>query len=465
MNFRTEKDSIGSKDIDNSKYYGINTSRALENFNINSQKTNINLIKNIVLIKKACAIVNKNLNKLEEIKANAIIEACNLILNNNYLDQFNISSLQGGAGTSTNMNVNEVIANIALELLGQKKGDYEFLHPLNHVNLSQSTNDVYPTALKITCINYIRLLSSNLADLQEELQKKENEYANILKLGRTQLMDGVPMMVGQSFGAYAKAIARDRWRIYKVEERLRQINMGATAIGTGLNAENKYIYMITDQLQKLSGLGLSRSDFLIDNTQNLDVFVEASGLLKACATNLLKISNDLRLLNSGPKGGFNEIILDAVQAGSSIMPGKINPVICEMIGQISIKVMANDLSITTASSMGQLELNAFTPLIAHSILESLEILIYGIKIFEDKCIKTLKVNEEKCLYNLENSTAYATALVNHIGYDKACYIAKKALEENKTIKDIVIEENILDQKNLDNILNPLQITKPGIPGK
>lgn len=465
MDFRTEKDSIGSKNIDNSTYYGINTLRALENFNINSQKTNINLIKNIVLIKKACAIVNKNLNKIEENKANAIIEACKNILDGNYLNEFNISSLQGGAGTSTNMNVNEVVANIALELLDRKKGDYEFLHPLNHVNLSQSTNDVYPTALKITCINYIRLLSSHLADLQEELQKKENEYANILKLGRTQLMDAVPMMVGQSFGAYAKAISRDRWRIYKVEERLRQINMGATAIGTGLNAENKYIYMITDELQKLSGLGLSRSDFLIDNTQNLDVFVEASGLLKACATNLLKISNDLRLLNSGPKGGFNEIILDSVQAGSSIMPGKVNPVICEMIGQISIKVISNDLSITTASSMGQLELNAFTPLIANSILESLEILIDGVKIFEEKCIKTLKVNKEKCLSNLENSTAYVTALVTHIGYDKASYIAKKSLEENKTIKEIVLEENILDKESLDNILNPLQITKPGIPGK
>lgn len=465
MDFRVEKDSIGSKNIDNSRYYGINTLRALDNFNINSQKTNINLIKNIVLIKKACAIVNKNLNKIEKNKADAIIKACEEILNNNYLKEFNISCLQGGAGTSTNMNVNEVITNIALELLGKEKGDYEFLHPLNHTNLSQSTNDVYPSALKITCINYIRLLSSNLADLQEELQNKENKYANILKLGRTQLMDGVPMMVGQSFGAYAKAIARDRWRIYKVEERLRQINMGATAIGTGLNAEKKYIYMITDELQKLSGLGLSRSDYLIDNTQNLDVFVEASGLLKACATNLLKISNDLRLLNSGPKGGFNEIILEAVQAGSSIMPGKINPVICEMIAQISIKVISNDLSITTACSMGQLELNSFTPLIAHSILESLEILIDGIKIFKDKCIKTLKINEEKCLYNLENSTAYVTALVNHIGYDKASYIANKSLNENKTIKEIVIEEGLLDKESLDNILNPLQITKPGIPGK
>ena len=464
MTYRIETDSLGEIKIDDKFYYGINTQRALENFPLENKSVNLKLIYEIAIIKKAAAIVNKNLKKLSEEKANAIIRASEEVIAGNFNNNFLISAFQGGAGTSTNMNVNEVIANRAIEILGGNKGEYNLIHPLNEVNMSQSTNDVHPTALRIAAIHLIRKLSNSLSELQQSFQVKENEFADVIKLGRTQLMDALPMMVGQGFGAYAKAIERDRWRIYKVEERLRQINMGGTAIGTGLNATNKFIYMITDTLQDLTKLGLARSDYPMDITQNCDVYVEVSGLLKSCSVNLLKISNDLRLLNSGPKGGFGEITLPEMQAGSTIMPGKVNPVIPEMVAQISMRVIANDGAITMASSMGQLELNAFTPLIAESLLESLELLNKCVIIFKEKCIDGITVNEERCKENLEKSTALVTALIHHIGYDKASSIARKALKEGKTIKDILLLEEILSKEKIEEILNPYELTKPGIPG-
>jgi len=461
---RTEKDSLGEMKINDVFYYGINTQRAIRNFPLKNKNVNLKLIYEIAIIKKAAAIVNKNLKELSEQKADAIIKACDEVIAGNFDNNFVISAFQGGAGTSTNMNVNEVIANRAIEILGGEKGDYKVIHPLNQVNMSQSTNDVYPTALRIAAIHLIRKLSNSLSKLQESFQEKENEFADVIKLGRTQLMDAIPMMVGQGFGAYAKALERDRWRIYKVEERLRQINIGGTAIGTGLNATNKFIYMITDTLQDLTKLGLARSDYPMDITQNCDVYVEVSGLLKSCSVNLLKISNDLRLLSSGPKGGFGEINLPQMQAGSTIMPGKVNPVIPEMVAQISMRVIANDGAITMASSMGQLELNAFTPLIAESLLESLELLDSCVTIFREKCIDGITVNEKKCKENLEKSTVLVTALVHHIGYDRASSIAKKALEEDKTIREILLSLEILSKERIDEILNPYELTKPGIPG-
>jgi len=465
LTYRVEKDLLGEHRIDESKYYGINTKRALENFDIGSKTVNLKLIREIALIKKAAAIVNNRLNKLPENKAKAIIKASEEIIEGKFNNEFMLSAFQGGAGTSTNMNVNEVIANRAIEILGEKKGAYDIVHPLNDVNMSQSTNDIYPTALRIAAIHMLRKLSNSLADLQEELQVKENEFSEMIKLGRTQLMDALPMMVGQGFGAYAKAIARDRWRVYKVEERLRQINLGGTAIGTGMNASIKYIYMITDVIQDLTNLGLARSEFPMDITQNTDVFVEVSGLLKACGVNLLKISNDLRLLASGPKGGLGEIYLPEMQAGSTIMPGKVNPVIPEMVAQVAMRVIANDCAITMASSSGQLELNAFVPLIAESLLESLELLNDAVILFREKCIEGIRVNEDKCRENLERSTALVTALVHHIGYDKASEIAKKALNQEKTIRELLKEENALPEEEIDKILNPYEVTKPGIPGK
>lgn len=465
MNFRLEKDLLGEVQIPNDAYYGINSKRAELNFNINSNRVNINMIYAIVIVKKAAAIAHKKINELSIEKADAIIKACDEILAGDFKNEFITNFLQGGAGTSTNMNVNEVIANRAIEILGGEKGDYSIVRPIEDVNMSQSTNDVYPTALRIAAIKLLRPLADALSCLQDSLQLKENEFSDIIALGRTELMDALPIMVGQEFGAYAKAISRDRWRIYKVEERLREINLGGTAIGTGLNASEKYIFTVTDVLQDLTELGLSRSDYMIDVTQNMDVFVEVSGLLKSAAVNLMKISNDLRLLGSGPNGGFYEYRLPEVQAGSSIMPGKVNPVICEMVAQVSMKVIANDTAITLAASQGQLQLNAFSPLISESLLESLELMTNAVKIFEDKCIKGIIINEENCTKNLEKSTSIITALVHHIGYEKASLIAHKSIAENKTIKEILISENILSKEAVDKILNPYEITKPGIPGK
>ncbi|AAK79618.1 aspartate ammonia-lyase [Clostridium acetobutylicum] len=462
--FRIEKDLLGEKNLPKESYYGINSLRAFENFNISNKKVNLNLIYAVVIVKKAAALAHKKLKELKDEKADAIISACDDILSGKFDDEFITNSLQGGAGTSTNMNVNEVIANRAIELLNGSKGDYSIIHPIEDVNMSQSTNDVYPTALRIAAIKLLRPLSDALSKLQESFQIKENDFSDILMLGRTELMDALPMMVGQGFGAYAKAFARDRWRIYKVEERLREINIGGNAIGTGINASYDYIFTVTDILQDLTGLGLARSDYPMDVTQNMDVFVEVSGLLKSCAVNLIKISNDIRLLNSGPVGGIGEFIVEEVQAGSSIMPGKVNPVICEMTAQTSMKVMANDTAISLASSFGQLQLNAFSPLIAESLLESLEILTNAVNVFREKCIDSIKINEEKCLENLEASTALVTALVHYIGYDKASIIAKKALKEKKSIRELLLLEKILTKEEIDKILNPYEITKPGIPG-
>jgi len=464
VSHRIEKDTIGEVEIPNTNYYGINTKRAQENFKLGSKNVNLKLIYEVALIKKAAAMVNKQLKQLTEDKADAIIKASEEVIEGKFNQEFMVSAFQGGAGTSTNMNVNEVIANRAIEILGGTKGNYAVVHPLNDVNLSQSTNDVYPTALRIAAIHMLRKLSFSLAQLQEALQEKENEFSDIIKLGRTELMDAMPMMLGQEFGAYAKAIERDRWRVYKVEERLRQINLGGTAIGTGVNASYKYIFMITDTIQELTGLGLARSDYPMDITQNNDVFVEVSGLLKACSTNLLKISNDLRWLSSGPKGGLGEIELPQMQAGSTIMPGKVNPVIPEMIGQVAMRVMANDYAITMAASSGQLELNSFMPLIAESLLESLELLNNGVTLFREKCIEGIKANKEKCQEHLEKSAVLAAVLIHHIGYDQAAHIARKALRDDKTIRDVLIEESVFPASTIDEILNPFEVTKPGIPG-
>lgn len=466
MEYRTESDLLGEKKIDNERYYGINTARALENFDLPTQKANLKIYREISLIKKAAAIANNNVGNLGKEKSDAIIRACDDAINGLFDDSdFVVCSIQGGAGTSTNMNVNECIANRAIEFLGGKKGDYHIIHPLNDVNMSQSTNDVYPTAIRIAAIRLIRDLCDTLANFQEILQQKENEFTDIPKLARTQLMDALPMRAGAGFGAYAQAIARDRWRIYKAEERIRHINIGGTAIGTGLNALPKYTYYVTELLQNLTGFGLSRAESPMDITQNADVFVEVSGLLKSCAVNLIKISNDLRLLASGPGGGFGEVILSDVQAGSTIMPGKVNPVMPEMIFQVATKIIANDFSITYAAASGQLELNAFLPLIAENLLESLELLKSSIDLFVDKCIKTISINQHKCLSNLEKSSGYAAGLIHHIGYDKASRIAKESMITGMPIREILENENELPIDVIDKIFRLSEATKPGIPGK
>jgi len=461
---RVETDFLGSVELDDNCYYGISTHRALDNFNVSNEKTNMKIIKELVNVKKQAALTNMKLKKLDFEIATAIISACDEILYGKFDDSFVVDRYQGGAGTSTNMNVNEVIANVALEILGKNKGDYDIIHPINHVNMHQSTNDTFPTAVKIAAIKQIRLLANEYSELQKTMQEKETLYGKVIKLGRTQFMDAVPLLAGQMFGAYAEAFSRDRWRIYKVEERLRTINIGGTAIGTGLNAPLKYTFMMTSLLQESTNIGVSRAESLIDNTQNLDSFCEVSSLLKVSASSLIKICNDLRFLASGPSGGIGEIILKDNQVGSSIMPGKVNPVILEMVISNAHKIISNDLLITNLVSAGNLELNAFVPMISETLLESLELLTNTVFKFNNKCAKYIEVNKERCLENLEKSSSLITPLISLIGYDKASEIVKISHESKMTIKEVLVDKKLFTEGEIEVLLHPLNITKPGIIG-
>ena len=458
---RIETDSLGQVELPDTCFYGIATARAIRNFTISNHLTNIHLILDLVNVKKQAALTNQELGYLDPQKTTAIVQACDDILSGLYHDQFVVNALQGGAGTSTNMNVNEVIANAALTHLHKPLGSYDIIHPINDINLHQSTNDVYPTALRIAAIKQLRLLADEYSFLQQTLQEKETAFGHILQLGRTEMMDAVPMLAGQRFGAYASAISRDRWRLYKVEERLRTMNIGGTAIGTGLNAPLKYTFLMTTKLQTSTNIGLSRADNLIDNTQNVDAFVEVSSLLKVAATNLIKISNDLRFLASGPHGGIGEITLQSHQAGSTIMPGKVNPVILEMTIQVAQKVISNDLLMTNLASSGNLELNAFVPGIADALLDSLELLEKTVHQFNHLCIETLMVNEEVCLKHVTQSSALITPLIHLIGYDEATQIVKEAEATNQTIEEVLIQKKLFTKEELNTLLNPYNITRPG----
>jgi aspartate ammonia-lyase len=391
------------------------------------------LIYAIVKVKKAAAITYHSLGIGQAEVSSAIVAACDHVLAGNADEMFIVESLQGGAGTSTNMNVNEVLANLALRILGKRCGDYDTVHPLDDVNRGQSTNDVYPTALRIAAIEILRTLSEECAALQEALQRRENEFDDVKKLGRTEWMDAVPITLGMEFGAFAQAIARDRWRLYKIEERLRQVNIGGTAVGLPDKAERRYRFGVIETLRELTGIGLAVAEYPMDITQNYDVFVEVSGLLKAMAVNLMKISGDLRRMNSGPRGGLGEIRLTPLQMGSTIMPGKVNPVIPEMITQVSLRVMANDYAITAAASHGEFELNAFSPLIADALLESLTLLVRAVPLFRRKCIETLQADRERCANLLNASLAFATAFVPRLGYDNVVRI----IEENNADPQLV----------------------------
>lgn len=434
---RTEKDKIGEVKLEDDCLYGIQTARAVDNFKLSYKTADRNLIYAIVTVKKAAALTYLKLGIGEKEVYEAVIEACEAILSGKADSYFVTDALQGGAGTSTNMNVNEVVANLALKKLGYDCGRYDIVHPLDDVNRGQSTNDVYPTALRIAAIRLLRELSESCAKLQQALQLKESEFEDIAKLGRTELMDAVPITLGQEFGAYAQAVSRDRWRLYKVEERLRQVNIGGTAVGAGNNAERKYRFEVIEELRELTGIGLAAAEYPIDITQNNDVFVEVSGLLKALAVNLMKISGDLRLMNSGPKGGFSEISLAPLQMGSTIMPGKVNPVIPEMMIQVSMKVMANDYAITMAASHGEFELNAFLPLIADSLLENLELLIHASEQFRCKCIELITPRKERCRELLEQSYAFATAYTAVLGYDRVTDIIKESKGDTKKAREML----------------------------
>lgn len=459
--YRIETDLLGEIQIPKNSYWGIHTHRALNNFPISDYKISPYFIRSLGLVKLACALVNKDLDYIESPKIDYIIEAAQELADNKLDEHIVVDALQGGAGTSTNMNVNEVIANRALELAGKEKGDYNYIDPIEDVNLHQSTNDIYPTALKIASIYILRELEKSLVLLQEAFQKKEKDFASIVKVGRTQLMDAVLITLGREFAAYAEAIGRDRWRVYKCEERLRVINIGGTAVGTGITAPKKFIFATSEKLRELTGFGLARAEDLLENTQNNDVFAEVSGILKTNATNLIKFSNDLRLMNSGPHAGFGEITLPEVQAGSSIMPGKVNPVICEMVAQVGYKILSNDMTINNCVAAGQFELNSFMPLIAHSFLESLELLNNANKIFAIKAIEHIKVNEDKIKTQIDSSLATITALLPQIGYKKATEIAQKTKELNKTVLEIILEENIMSQEDYEFLTSPEMVCALG----
>jgi len=462
---RTEHDLLGQLDVPVDAYYGIHTVRALENFYITGIPIHKELVEALVVIKKAAALTNISIGALDPVKGEAITAACDEILAGALRSQFVVDCMQGGAGTSANMNVNEVIANRAIEHLGGQKGDYSLIHPLDHVNLHQSTNDVFPTAVRIAAIRLLKPVTESFANLQSALQEKEEEFSRIIKAGRTQLQDAVPVTLGQEFGAWAQAISRDRWRLYKAEERLRQVNIGGTAVGTGLNAPRSYIFTMIEKLRDLTGISLARTDYMMDPTQNCDVFVEVSGLLKTAAVNLSKIANDLRLRSSGPYTGLGEITLPGVQAGSSIMPGKVNPVIPEAVNQVAFQIIANDTAITLAAMSGQLELNAFLPVIAKNPLDELDLLSHTLPIFIRRCIDGIAANEETCRTNLENSTVTLTALTAIIGYDKGTEAALILKETGQSIKDIILEKNWMTAAELDEMLKPERLTSPSMDRK
>lgn len=462
---RREEDFLGWRELPDTAYYGIHTLRATENFSVSRQLAHPELIRALAVVKQAAAETNVKTGRLDARIGGAIAQAADEVARGELEEQFVVDALQGGAGTSTNMNMNEVLANRALELLGEERGNYALVHPLDHVNLSQSTNDVYPTALKIAAVRLLLPLAQACADLQGALQKKEAEFAGVLKLGRTEMQDAVPITLGQEFSAWAEAVSRDRWRLYKVEERLRKINLGGTAIGTGINAERRYIFGVVERLRALTGIGLARDENMIDGTQNADVFVEVSGLLKACAVTIIKLCGDLRLLSSGPRGGFGELRLPKMQAGSSIMPGKVNPVLPEMATQVAYQAIAQDMAITLAAQGGQLELNAFLPLVAANLLPALESMARAIRQLAAQCISGIAALEDNCRRHLEASMALATALAPLVGYDRAAELAKQALAEGRNIKEVILAEGLLTQAEIAEQLRPEQLTRPGCGGR
>lgn len=447
---RKECDILGEIDIPKDSYCGIHTHRAVENFAVSGYKIDEDFIKAFGLVKWACLKTIFELEKESDTETTScqggIIQACEEMSNGKLSEYIEVDALQGGAGTSLNMNVNEVLANRALEIICKGKGNYKCISPLNDINKFQSTNDTYPTALKVAAIYKFRELEKATIELQEALEKKEKEFSSIVKIGRTELSEAVLTTLGKEFSAYAEAISRDRWRIYKCEERLRVVNIGGTAIGTGLGAPKKYIFRVIENLRELTNIGLARAENLVENTQNADVFSEVSGILKAHATNLIKIANDLRLLHA-----FDEIHLPPVQAGSSIMPGKVNPVIAEMAAQIGLKILGNDVIISHASALGQLELNQNMPLIAFTLLESLSLLINTNRIFAKKCVEGITANEEVLKSKLYSSTALLTALLPKFGYEKLSEISKDLKEQS--VKEYVLENNLLTEEEFEHLIS------------
>lgn len=460
--YRNELDSLGEIEVPNDAYYGANSLRANQNFAITGLPVDDKFIDAMLEVKKACAIENGKIGLLKKDQKEAIVAACDDLLNGKYRDNFIVDPIQGGAGTSFNMNANEVIANIANESLGGGLGIYDKVHPNDHVNRGQSTNDVIPTSGKIALIRYFMELKEETEKLIESFDKKAEEFKEVYKMGRTQLQDAIPISLGQEFAAYAKVIRRDHKRFDIAIETLSQVNLGGTAIGTGLNADKTYVEEIVGVLAEVTGLKLTQNEDLIDGTQNLDGFSYASAILKTYASNLSKIANDLRLMSSGPQAGVADIKLPARQAGSSIMPGKVNPVIPEVVNQVAFNVIGNDMTVTMAVEAGQLELNAFEPIIFYNLFESLRTLKGAINTLRINCVDHITANEKALSDKVQRSVGLVTALAPHIGYQKASEIAHKAIDTGHSIRELVLKEGLLDEKELDKILDFKKMIKPGI---
>lgn len=459
---RREHDLLGERDVPNEYYYGVQTLRGLENFDISGVSINHypDLIIALAQVKKAAAKANFDLGLLQPDVTNAIVQACDEIINGKWHTHFVVDMIQGGAGTSTNMNANEVIANRALEILGHNRGEYDFCHPNNHVNLSQSTNDAYPTALKIGLVYANKKVISILTELIASFRAKANEFSHIIKMGRTQLQDAVPMTLGQAFEAYAVTLEEEIQRLEQNSRLFLEVNMGGTAIGTGINADPRYSARCVNHLWEITGLPVRLASNLVEATQDTGAFVIFSSAVKRLAVKLSKICNDLRLLSSGPRTGFGEINLPPMQPGSSIMPGKVNPVIPEVVNQIAFKVIGNDLTVTLAAEAGQLELNVMEPVIAQSILESMEMLKNGMQTLKYRCIDGITANEKRCRELVENSIGLVTALNPVLGYEKCTLLAKEALETNASIYELVLKKKYLTKEKLDWLLLPENMIMP-----
>ena len=458
---RRESDALGAVDVPLSAYWGVHTARALANFPLSGRAVRPELVRAMALVKLACCRANEELGYLPQAEAQAIADACREVAQGGLAHAFVVDALQGGAGTSTNMNMNEVLANRAEELLGGSLGAYARIDPLRHVNLHQSTNDVYPTAVRVAALFLLKDLELAIAALQSAFQEKELAFRHILKVGRTQLQDAVPVTLGMECSAWAECLSRDRWRVFKCAERLRVVNLGGTAVGTGITAPRKYIFLVIEKLREVTGLGLSRAENLVDATQNVDPLVEVSGILKAHAVNLFKICADLRLLSSGPSAGIGELKLPARQAGSSIMPGKVNPVICEAASQAALRAMADDSAVTQAAFLGQLELNAFMPLLADCLLGSMHLLAQANTMLAENCVLGLEADEAACARHLGRSFATVTALVPVLGYALAGEIAALAHKTGQSVRAVVLEMGLMKAEDVDNLLSAEAATALG----
>ncbi|MFO1489365.1 MAG: aspartate ammonia-lyase [Kiritimatiellia bacterium] len=463
--FRTEHDLLGNRQVPAEAYWGIHTLRALENFPISGKPIGSypHLIRALALVKLAAARANRELGELDPATHDAIVAACGEIAAGRLHDQFAVDVIQGGAGTSTNMNANEVIANLALEKLGWPKGHYEAVHPINHVNMSQSTNDVYPTAVKLALVFLLVNLQEAMGALKQAFADKAAEFREILKIGRTQLQDAVPMTLGQEFSTYAVMIDEDIARLREATALVREVNLGATAIGTGINTDERYAGLAVRFLSEAAGVDLIPALNLVEATQDTGSFVQLSGVLKRIACKLSKICNDLRLLSSGPQAGFGEINLPERAAGSSIMPGKVNPIIPEVVNQIAFEVIGNDMTITMASEGGQLQLNAFEPIIAHSLFKSIEHLAAGCRTLALNCVRGITANRALLAERVRTSAGLATALNPHIGYEKATWTAREALRSGRTVSELVLEKGWMTAEELNAVLRPEILTAPRAP--